>query len=165
MKTVNSGNSPLNFSKNSCFWLYLGGSTNEYGNSITLDKSGNVYIAGSTTSSDFPVTEDAYDTSYNGSYYSYDDGDVFVSKLSGDLKYLFASTYLGGAWNEGGRAAIDTVGNVYVIDSTNSADFPTTADAFQSFIDNSDNTDGFVSKLNRNLTTLLSSTYLGGLLL
>lgn len=54
---------------------YLGGSNNDSGEGIAVDNAGNVYITGSTLSSDFPITLGAFDTTYNGS------GDTFVSKL------------------------------------------------------------------------------------
>ena len=140
---------------------YLGGSNSELASSIAIDRGGNVYVAGTTQSSDFPVTAGAYDTSYNGTTSQSIAGDVFVSKFSGDLKTLLASTYLGGTLDEDGAVAIDAMGNIYVIGSTNSADFPITPDVFQMSIGGV-HKDGFVSKLNRNLAALLSSTYLGG---
>src|SRR3972149_2073261 len=59
---------------------YLGGSGDDWVNSLTLDTSGNVYVTGETSSSDFPTMSGAYDTSQNNSY-----NEVFVSKLDGEL--------------------------------------------------------------------------------
>ena len=125
---------------------------------IAIDTVGNIYVAGSTSSPNFPTTPGAYDTSYNGSTYR---EDAFVSKLSGDLASILASTYLGGTnWDYGRSIAIDSGGDVYVAGWTNSSDFPTTASAYDTFKDGW--TNAFVSKLNGDLTKLLASTYLGG---
>ena len=141
--------------------IYLGGSVgypdfmvSNYGYSLVIDPDENVYITGSTLLSDFPTTNSAYDTSYNGN------GDAFVSRLNGDLTNLLASTYLGGASDDLGKSiAIDSSGNVYVAGSTYSSNFPTTAGAYDtSFVGIQD---AFVSKLNVNLTSLVASTYLG----
>ncbi len=144
----------------------LGGTKSEYANSVAIDRSGNIYVAGWTHSSDFPVSTDAYDTYFDGDdggNWEYPKGDVFISKLSNDLKELLNSTYLGGFSNDSpGSITIDSVGNIYVVGSTNSSDFPTTADAFEVSFGGSSNNDGFISKLNRYLTALLTSTYLGG---
>ncbi|HHT9149072.1 MAG TPA: SBBP repeat-containing protein, partial [Candidatus Wujingus californicus] len=139
---------------------YLGGSNSDFGNSITLDTSGNVYVTGTSYSTDFPTTSGAYDTSsvsyYQGNYYS----DVFVSKLDSGLTSLLASTYLGGSQTDNGNSlTLDTSGNVYVTGQTGSTNFPTTSGAY----DNSLNSyDVFVSKLDSGLSNLLASTYLGG---
>src|SRR6185369_4714364 len=60
---------------------YLGGSNSDEGFAITINSSGNAYVAGSTQSSNFPVTPDAYQTVLNGGN-SFFDIDAFVAKLN-----------------------------------------------------------------------------------
>jgi hypothetical protein len=133
---------------------FLGGSSNDYVRALSIDGSGNIYVVGQTSSSDFPVTTGAYDTSVNGD-------NMFVSKLDSSLTSLISSTYLGGSRYDYARAlSIDSLGNIYVAGETSSSDFPTTTGAYDTSLDGM--YDGFVSKLNNSLTSLLASTFLGG---
>jgi Ca2+-binding RTX toxin-like protein len=141
-----------------------GGSVSDSGNGIAVDASGNAYVTGSTNSSDFPTSPNAFQRMYGGN------GNAFVAKLnttaSGAASLVY-STYLGGSGGDAGNGiAIDALGNAYVTGGTSSTDFPTTAGALQmtyrgGFGFGVDG-DAFVAKLNANGTALLYSTYLGG---
>ncbi|MCR4293246.1 MAG: SBBP repeat-containing protein [Candidatus Kuenenia sp.] len=88
---------------------YLGGSSSDRAYSAVIDPNGNVYIAGYTSSSDFPATSNAYNTSYNQE-------DAFIAKLDGDLTSLTAATYLSGsAYDRVNSIAIDAEGSIYSI--------------------------------------------------
>jgi hypothetical protein len=134
---------------------YLGGSSSDGGSGIAVDASGNVYVSGGTSSSDFPTTPGAFQTTYAGG-----SNDGFVSKLNAAGSALIYSTYLGGTGADSASAiALDAAGNAYVIGSTLSSNFPTTPGAFQTTYPGGE--DSFVSKLNANGSALLYSTYLG----
>ena len=136
---------------------YLGGSSTDHGCSIAVGLDGNIYVAGSTGSTDFPTTIGAYNTFLKSLYHS-----AFVSKLSGDLTHLIASTYLGGSsYDSVSSLAVDKDGNVYVAGETSSSDFPKTPGAYSTPIDGFYN-DAFVSKLSSDLTRLLASSHFGG---
>lgn len=81
---------------NSVYSVCLGGSSNDFSFGIAVDNFGSVYITGSTTSSDFPTTSDAYDTSHNGNgtdaYAGMFGGDVFVTKIKSDTTSPTASS-------------------------------------------------------------------------
>jgi len=135
---------------------YLGGGGDEVGTGLALDASGDAYVAGTTTSTNFPVTPGALQTISGGVQ------DRFVSKLNPAGSALVYSTYLGGSGEDGGPGiAIDGSGDAYVTGFTNSTNFPTTAGAAQRTFGGGTE-DAFVSKLNPAGSALVYSTYLGG---
>lgn len=121
------------------FSTYLGGLGNESGAGLALDKDGNVYITGFTTSFDFPVVN-AIQSSLQG------ERDAFIVKLSADGRVFLYSTYFGGSALEGGLGiAVDSGGNAYITGYSTSTDFPTT-NPFQA--ENAGGQDGFIAKLD-----------------
>jgi Domain of unknown function (DUF3471)/Beta-propeller repeat len=140
------------------FATLLGGTEREHHSGITVDEQGFVYIAGGTESSDFPVSEGAYDTSFNGA--SGWGGDVFVTKLNPTGTDIIFSTFIGGEVEETantGRIKIDSKGNIIIAGTTKSKDFPLT----KGVIDNNDNMHGFLSKFSPDGKKLLFSTFFG----
>lgn len=136
---------------------YLGGSQTDYPSSLTIHGgTGEVYVAGSTNSDDFPHTAGGAQASGGGG------GDAFVARLSAPLTANPQSTYLGGTSNDGLAvlAIHPTTGEVYVAGSTDSTDFPHTVGGAQE--GKADLVDAFVARLNGPLTANPQSTYLGG---
>ena len=119
---------------------------------------GFIYVAGGTQSSDFPVTEGVFDTSFNGE--GEWAGDVFVTKLNPTGTEIVFSTFIGGEVEEtvgAGGIKLDSKGNIIVVGITKSNDFPLTKGS----IDKKDNMHGFLSKLSPEGKTLLLSTFFG----
>ena len=131
----------------------IGGSGNDVGWGIVLDSTNNAYITGETNSTtNFPVTSGAYDTTHNGSY------DVFVSKFNSALSTLSASTLIGASGNDYGyMIALDGAGNAYITGSTEdvATDFPVTSGAYDTT--HATGTDAFVSNLDCNLASSSST--------
>ena len=144
---------------------YLGGNGTDIGNSIAVDTLGNAYITGSTTSTNFPVTTGALDTSCGTDGNCNSAGalsfpDAFVVKLNPTGTGLVYATYLGGSGDdEGFGIAVNTSGNAYVTGRTKSLDF-TTVNPLQA--NNGGIQDAFVAKLNTAGSALVYSTYFGG---
>ncbi|MGH9504085.1 MAG: SBBP repeat-containing protein [Terriglobales bacterium] len=130
---------------------------------VAIDASSNLYLAGSTTSANFPivpaagVTPPAFQTALATA------PDVFVSKLNAAGSAILFSTYLGGdGVDTTAGVAVDSAFNVAVAGTTTSSDFPTsTASAFQA-TPASAGAHAFVSELDPTGETLLYSTYLSG---
>ncbi len=141
------------------FATLLGGTKREHHTAITVDEQGFIYIAGGTESSDFPVTEGSFDTSFNGE--GEWAGDVFVTKLNPTGGDIIFSTFIGGVVEEtlsGGCIKIDSKGNIILVGVTLSFDFPLT----KGVIDTT-NTEqhGFLSKFSPDGEELLFSTFFG----
>ena len=140
------------------FSTYLGGSGNDYSSdfgSIALDGAGNVYVRGTTSSTDFP-TANAVQATYGGGAF-----DAYVAKLNASGTALSYSTYLGGSGAEdqspngtGDLIAVDAAGNAYVTGITASTDFPT-ANAVQAT--NAGDSDAFVTKILSALVVTTAS--------
>ncbi|MFX0084384.1 MAG: SBBP repeat-containing protein [Candidatus Hodarchaeota archaeon] len=137
---------------------FIGGSTFDSADSLTLDSSGNVYITGNTNSIDFPVVN-AYDSSRNGG------SDAFIAKLSNNGSLLY-STYIGGSRDETLEfmishmsIALDSANNIYITGTTWSQDFPTIS-AYDPSLNGG--WDVFLIILSEDGSTILSSSYFGG---
>ena len=172
---------------------YLGGTSDELPHSLVVTDFHELYIMGTTGSTDFPVTAGALDTSFNydtplrpvnllngvGVYYL-NGSDIIVSKLDSSGSSLEASTFLGGTHTDGlnnglnkfnyadevrGEVDLDKNGNVYIASCTRSEDNPITTVGFQTtkLPPATGHIDGIVYKLNHNLSGLIWTNYLGGL--
>ena len=140
------------------YGTYLGGSRNDRGQAIAVDAVGHVTLAGRTTSIDFPTTEGAYQTFYGGGGFF---GDAFAAQFDIATGQLSFSTFLGGVTDDQGNAiGIEPWGDITVVGSTGSSDFPVTEDAVQPLLDTLD--EAFLTRLSRDGVELLYSTFLGG---
>jgi len=104
----------------------LGGTCSTSGGYVALDTDGNSWVAGNTTSTDFPVTSDALQSTLGGGYY---DGFLASFNPSGDLTY---ATYIGGSGFDTVYAiAFDPSGSMYLTGQTGGLSQPASPGAFQ----------------------------------
>jgi uncharacterized protein (TIGR03437 family) len=133
---------------------FLGGSQFDYGYAIALDPNGNVYLAGQTSSPDFPL-KNALQSSFGGGY-----SDVFLAELNATGDTLLYATYIGGSGADfPGQVAVDGNGHVYLCGWTGSTDFPLKS-SLQGY--GGGLYDTFVLELVPATNSLVFSTYLGG---
>jgi len=163
---------------------YLGGSLDELPHSMIVNSANELFIYGSTASSDFPTTASALQQNFIGGQgfspsgigVSFPNGsDIFVSRLSASGGNLLASTFIGGSGNDGintatqlkynyadevrGEIDIDKQNNIYIATCTQSIDFPIT----NSFQNNSNgDQEGIIIKMDNQLSSIIWSSYLGG---
>ena len=143
----------------------MGGSDRELGLGIAVDRAGSTYVIGDTYSDNFSTTPGAFDPSHNGVHSS----DAFVSKLNPAGTGLVYATFLGGTYDDHGRAvAVDGTGIAYVTGWTQSINFPTTPGAFEPSHGGGDCgslpipcSDAFAVKLNQAGSGQIYATFLG----
>lgn len=134
---------------------FLGGDYVDYGRSIVLNDAGEIYLVGNTGSTDFPTTEDAYQTEPSAPLYIY--SDAFITKISADGSTILYSTYFGGFEDDTAEhVRLDPEGNIIISGETLADDLPL-VDPIMTTPDRM-----FVSKLSADGSTLLFSTYFGG---
>jgi hypothetical protein len=142
---------------------YLGGSSIDEAYALAIAPSGDVYVAGRTSSTNFPHTAGGAQASCRSCSSGY--SDAFVARLSAALTSNLQSTYLGGNEIDGANALAvhPATGEVYVAGWTYSPDFPHTACGAQaSYGGGYSQRDAFVARLSADLTRNPQSTYLGG---
>jgi hypothetical protein len=135
------------------------GEGDDRGVSIWVSSAGEAYVAGSTTSDDFPTTPGAFQEAQSPA--DSDSEDAFVLKINADGSSLIYSTLMGGVHQDYiGSLDVDSGGYIYLSGATNSTDFPTTEGAHDTSIGGE--YDAFVVKLNPQMSKLIWSTYIGG---
>ena len=137
------------------FSTFLGGVGNEHAGGIAVDSLGDIFVAGGTSSSNFPVVS-PLQASLAGTQ------NAFVAKISYAGAVAF-STYLGGSGGtlqQANAIALDSAGNPYIAGVTNSVSFPVTAGAFQIALNGEQS--AFVTKMTATGSAFVYSTYLGG---
>jgi len=168
---------------NLIFSTYLGGSSSDAPHSLIVDATDNLFVLGTTGSSNFPVTTGCYDNTFNGGAnttvvgLSYGSGsDIFVSRFNAAGNALVASTFVGGTGNDGfnldgtlsfnyademrGEIVLANNGDILVASSTLSNNFPTTAGSLSQIYAGTQ--DAVAFRMNGLLSTMNWSTYIGG---
>jgi hypothetical protein len=130
---------------------YLGGTSGESGTDIAVDRFSNAHVTGSTSSTNFPTSSDAVQSVAGGG------GDAFVSRLDAVGSALVHSTYLGGNNADSGNGiAVDSRGHAYVTGVTQSANFPTSAGAFDADGSTIGAAEAFVAKIGGGVPAVLT---------
>jgi gliding motility-associated-like protein len=159
---------------------FFGGLASEQPHSMVVNDQDELIVYGITSSLDHPVLPNAYQSVYGGGSYFVENAvifangcDIFVARFNAAGSALLGSTFIGGTLNDGfnnalkfnygdgarGEVQVDNQGDIYVVSSTNSSNFPatvtgaTTMPGAQAAV---------VFKLNANMSTLLWSRYFGG---
>lgn len=154
------------------FSTFSGATSDHWGNTATYDEDGNLYAGGTMFGNGFPATVGAFSLTYAG------DTDVSIMKYNDTGSGLLYATFLGGQFSEVPHSLIvNNAGDLVIFGTTSSADFPTSAGAFDGTFNGGtfynpwgsfnaslfrQGTDCFISTLSADGSTLLASTFLGG---
>jgi Beta-propeller repeat len=134
------------------FSTYLGGGGADAASAVATDSAGNIYVTGSTASTDFPTAASIYPANAGST-------DAFVVKLAPDGASLIYATYLGGTASDVANGiAVSAAGSAYVAGVTSSSDFPA-VNQTQAW---NGGKDAFVTRLSADGGSVVFSTYLGG---
>jgi hypothetical protein len=134
----------------------VGGRRSDEVAGVIVDDEGRPIFAGQTESSDFPATPDATQKTIGGKF------DATVVRLSKDLRAIESATFLGGSDNEFAehRLGFGFGGDVLVVGSTGSKDFPATKGAWRTSL--SGVGDAFLARYSADLSKVVFATYVGG---
>lgn len=158
---------------------YLGGSSDDAVTALAIDGTGAAYVTGFTSSSNFPVSKTAAQSTFAGpsaiaGIRGFVSGDAFAAKISPTGGSLIYSTYIGGSADDAGMAiALDAAGNAYIGGGASSTNFPVTsktalqptfggAGAAGGALATNPFGDGFLAQISPDGSTVLYSTYYGG---
>jgi autotransporter-associated beta strand protein len=131
----------------------LAGNGSDTALGLAVDAAGDAYVTGTSSSTNFPVTDGAFQKTDSG---------LFVTKLNPTGTALVYSTFLGAGGFEI-DVAVDGAGDAVVAGYTNSASFPVTANSLQpTKAGDPSPDDSFVTKLNETGSGLVYSSYFGG---
>lgn len=168
---------------------YIGGNNFDVPHSLVVDQNSRLILLGSTSSSNYPVTSNAFDNTFNGGAsltgipllnglgIAYPNGaDIVITKFNASGGALIGSTYFGGSGTDGvgtstalvvnygdclrGEILVDSNDNVYIATISSSPNLPNVTNSL--FKTNSGGFDGIIAKFNTNLSNLISFSYLGG---
>ncbi len=152
------------------YFGYIGGSLVDIPLAMALDAQGDVYLTGTTTSTDFPMVGNSILNTYptvplSTLVATTKSTQAFILELNpalyGEVSLLY-TTYLGGT--EGGTSGnaidVDQAGNIYVVGTTLAGDFPITGNAYQLGLWGGQDT--FLTEFNTSSATPFYSTFLGG---
>ncbi len=135
---------------------YIGGSSYDYGDDIAVDNTGATYVIASTSSQDLPIVNPIQPAHGGGGR------DAFIIKINPAGRSIVYSTYLGGTGYDGDSGiAVDSTGAAYVTGWTDSTDFPL-VNSIQTSLAGA--TDAYITKIAPAGSTIIYSTFIGGLL-